>query len=355
MSLTKPILSSVSAWDVADGQTFTFNVIGGDAVTGNTLYILNNSTNAVVYTLTTITNRYRAIVPADAEGLVNGTYYSAYITTTNSDGDESAASNTIQFYCYTTPSWEISNITTGSTVTNSSIAPQAVYSQTEGEALSDYTFTLYDSSQTQLSTSGMKYVGTSASTVTVTYDFLGLEDDTVYYIRATGHTVEGTELDTGYIRFTTDYVQPSSYSILNLTNNCDEGYIVFTSLAIDIEGTSYPETPTYTTDGIDLTADGSYVTYHDGYEISGNYTVKIWVKNPTIGADLLTLENADGDVVTVSYIQDPDDDTKVIAVLTASEYLIYTDSITTPDSTDELCIQVRKINEIYEIRMEVVS
>ena len=39
MALTTPILNSVPAWDVANGQIFTFNVIGGDQVVGNILYI----------------------------------------------------------------------------------------------------------------------------------------------------------------------------------------------------------------------------------------------------------------------------------------------------------------------------
>ena len=37
MALTTPILNSVAAWDVNNGQTFTFNVIGGDLVNGNKL------------------------------------------------------------------------------------------------------------------------------------------------------------------------------------------------------------------------------------------------------------------------------------------------------------------------------
>lgn len=355
MSLTKPILSPVAAWDVADGQTFTFNVIGGDAVTGNTLYIIDNSTGSVVYTLQTTSFKYEAIVPANASGLTNGTYYSAYITTTNASDETSANSNTIQFYCYSTPSWAFSNFSQGTIVTNSSIAPQVQYSQSEGEALNDYTITLYDSNQLQLSTSGVQYTGSSSSTIAVSYDFFGLEDDTIYYIRAIGHTVENTALDTGFIRFTTDYVRPSTYSILNLENNCDEGYIVYTSLAIGIEGESNPETPTYTEDGIDLTADGSYVTWTDGFEISDNFTAKLWVKNPTVGANLVTMTNTNGQSVIVAYVQDPDDDTKVMATVTVGSYFAYSESITAPASTDELCIQLRRINGVYEIKLGVVA
>lgn len=355
MSLTKPILNTVTAWDVADGQTFTFNVVGGDAVTGSTLYIRDNATNTVVYTLNTTSFKYTATVPANASGLTNGTYYNAYIVTHNSNNEDSAASNTIQFYCYTTPSWAFTNFSSGTIATSSAIAPQAAYSQSEGEALSDYTFYLYDASQTQISTSGMMYVGSSSSSLTLEYTFSGLEDDTAYYLRATAHTTEGTALDTGYIRFTTDYVRPSNYSILSLENNCDEGYITYSSLAVDIEGESYPETPTYTTDGVDLTEEGSYVTWNDGFEIEDNFTLKAIVKNPTLGATLITMTNENGDSITITYVQDPDDDTKVLVEVAVGEYMIYSDSITAPASTDQVCIQLRRINDVYNIILGVVA
>ena len=38
MALSKPILSSVPAWDVGNGQNFSFSVLGGDIVIQNSGY-----------------------------------------------------------------------------------------------------------------------------------------------------------------------------------------------------------------------------------------------------------------------------------------------------------------------------
>lgn len=353
------------AWDVANGQTFTFNVIGGDAVVGNILYILDNNTNTVVYTLTTISFQYKAIVPANAVGLINGTYYSAYVVTENSNGDLSLPSNTIQFYCYTTPSWGITNISAGSVVNNSSIAPQALYLQVEGEALSDYIFTLYDSSQAQLATSGTKYTGSSASSLTVNYDFFGLEDNTVYYIRAIGHTVGGTLIDTGYIQFTVSYILPETFNVLTVQNNCNDGYITYYSLAYAIEGTSNPSPPVYVDGKVDLTSSGSWVQWNDNFVVEDNFTLKAWIVNPNINTDLIRLQDINGNSITIgiyNFLLNPNQINATLSVynglsgsLGGFDYFIYSNPISNTGSNNSFCIQLRRINNIYELLLERVE
>ena len=44
MALTRPSLYTIAAFDASQAQTFRFNVIGGDTVTGSTLTIKNNAT-----------------------------------------------------------------------------------------------------------------------------------------------------------------------------------------------------------------------------------------------------------------------------------------------------------------------
>ena len=356
MALSKPILNGVSAWDVTNGQIFTFNVIGGDAVASNTLHIIDNSTNTEVYSVTNVTFRYEATVPANASGLVNGTYYTAYVVTHDSNNNDSPKSNEIQFYCYTTPSWSMTTPTSGAVISNSSIAPQATYSQTESEALSDYTFILYDASQNQLSTSGVQYTSSTTVPFTATYNFFGLENNTAYYVRATGHTVGGTVIDTGYIPFTVVYVQPETYNVLVVQNNCDEGYITYYSNAVVHEGTSNPSPPIYTTDGVDLTASGSWVKWTGNIAIDGDFTLKAWVVEPNINTTLIVLTNENSKQITVDYIIDPFDNTKVMAVVNVDdEYFVYSNSILAPLSTDLLCFQLRRVGDLYDIVLGVVS
>lgn len=371
MALTKPILNSVSSWDVANGQTFTFNVIGGDQVVGNTLYIVNNSTNVVVYTLNTTSYQYKAIVPANAVGLSNGTYYSAYVITRNSSNETSVASNSIQFYCYTTPSWAFSNISSGSIVNNSSVAPEVSYNQLQGEALGDYTINLYNSSQNLLASSGKKYTGSSASSQIVSFAFYGLEDNTEYYLRAFGTTVGGTSLDTGFIGFTVSYISPESFDVLVLQNNCEYGYITYYSLAYAVEGTSNPSPPSYVVNGgetgVDLTSSGSWVQFDSStsnFIIPQNFTLKAWVINPIIGEDLITLTDENGQTITLHYGYYPFSDSEVCVSLIIrsydgtdyyNSYMCYSNLISVPTGSQTLCIQVRRIEDLYDVVIGVVS
>lgn len=369
LALTKPILNSVNSWDVSEGQIFTFNVVGGDQVVGNTLYIVNNETNVIVYTLNTTSYQYKAIVPANATGLSNGVYYSAYIVTRNSSNQTSAPSNTIQFYCYTKPSWAFSNISEGTIVNNSSVIPIVSYNQIEGEALSSYTINLYNSSQNLLSSSGTIYTGSSSSSQSVSFSFYGLEDNTAYYVRAFGTTVGGTGLDTNYIGFTVSYVAPESFNVLVVQNNCDEGYITYYSLAYGIEGTSNPSPPTYVTNsgeiGVDLRNDGSWVQWdseNNNFIVPEDFTLKAWVLNPTIGKDLIVLTDEKGQTITLHYGYYLYDTSKVYVSLLVkllyktaiyeryyNAYECYSNLIPVPNDGQNLCIQLRKLNNLYEI------
>ena len=361
MALTKPILDTVNSWDVSNGQTFTFNVIGGDQVVGNTLYILDNATNQVVYTLNTTSYQYKAVVPANASGLVNGTYYGAVVITHNSLNQDSPPSNAIQFYCYTTPSWAFNNISTGTVINSSSVTPTVAYNQTEGEALNDYTINLYDISQNLLSSSGIQYTGSSASSQSVSYTFYGLEDNTVYYVKALGHTVGGTTLDTGFVNFSVSYDVPETYDILMVRNNCNDGYITYYSLAYNIEGISLPSPPSYIINvggvGVDLTDGTSWVEYNQddsNFIVPDNFTLRAWVVEPNIDSTLISLTN-NNHIITINYETYPFDTTMVMAtVIVDNSYYIYSTPIPIPANNEEVYIQVRKFNNVFEVLMGVV-
>lgn len=355
MALTKPILNSVAAWDVTKGVTFTFNVIGGDQVVGTKLFITENVPGIIpVYVQTTESFKYEIVVPPNPRILANGKYYTAKIVTIDARGNESPSSNEIQFYCYTTPSFVFNNISQGGTVTNSTFVAEIDYNQVEDEALSNYIITLYNASQTQISTSGIKYTGTAEVPLTVSHIFSGLEDNTVYYIHAVGQTINGTFIETPFIRFTVQYSTPSAFSQFFLTNNCSEGYITYTSATALIEGTSYPPVPTFVDDSVDLTQSDSYVKWSDGFEVEGDFTLKAWLTNPTPDIDLMYLSNGKNDNITIGYHTDELDNSKIYADLRVAGYYIYTPSIVKPLSSDKLCLQIRRIGNIYEILLEVV-
>ena len=155
MALTTPILYSIPAFDATKEQTFTFAVVGGSQVNANTLTIKDNATLTTVYSQTQTSYRFEHILPANT--LTNGTYYQATLTTKDAQGNESSPSAPIQFYCYSQPTFIISNMPIGNVVTNSSFAFNVQYNQIQGEILNAYVFDLYSASGALISTSGTLY------------------------------------------------------------------------------------------------------------------------------------------------------------------------------------------------------
>ena len=224
MALTTPLLYTVPAFDATNEQVFTFLSVGGSQVVANTLTIKNNATLATVYERTQVSYRFAHVLPANT--LTNGTYYQATLTTKDAEGNVSNASVPIQFYCYTAPTFEITNMPNNNVVTNSSFAFNVRYNQIQGEMLNAYVFNLYSISGALISTSGLKYTTQSSLPITLSYLFSGFEDGVSYSIEVNGETVNGTQLTTGKIPFTTNYKKPDTFSSLTLTNNCKGGYLL---------------------------------------------------------------------------------------------------------------------------------
>lgn len=379
MALTTPILNPVVAWDVNDGQTLYFNVIGGDAIDGHQIVVRDNVTNEIVYDATQLSTVYSAHIPPSVPLMNNGGYYNA-IVKTKKNTEFSLESNQIQFYCYSKPSWEISGISP--TVTKSSIAPTINYNQAEGELLSDYAITLYDSQYLVLATSGTIYADATETEFTATYDFFGLEDNTQYFLKATGHTVEGTALETTYIGFVTEYGQPETYNVLDVFNNCEEGYIVYRSLAYSITGTPHGDVQFVDSPWgklVDLySVDGSKsVVFDEGLHLLNDFVLRAWFYKPNKPIDnmdgavnLITLGHKDGNNQLVEDIiinlywdfgnEDLHEEPRINAeAIVDGTYFIFSDFIYYPptygtDSQTALSmIELKRIDNLYDIRFDL--
>ena len=46
----------------------------------------------------------------------------------------------------------------------------------------------------------------------ISYTYKGLDNNTVYYVRCIGVTVNGMELDTGYVEITVKFENPNTYA-----------------------------------------------------------------------------------------------------------------------------------------------
>ena len=354
MALTTPILYTVNAFDATQAQVFYFNVLGGNQVTANTLTIKNNATLSIVYSATQTTFKFEHILPANT--LTNGTYYQATLTTKDAQGNESSPSAPIQFYCYSQPTFEISNMPASNVITNSSYAFNVTYNQAQGEILNAYVFNLYSASGALISTSSTMYNTDSSLPLIVSYLFSGFEDNASYSIEVNGVTANGMQITTGRISFTTNYTNPETFSDLILTNNCKGGYITIKSNVIGIDGVSNPETPTYIDNKeIDLTDTGSYVKWIEGYRINDDWTMRLWGRDFTPNSEIFRFSNVNGDIITIEYYVDATQcwfELKVKHIDWLWGYVTESAHIALPTENEQVFCWLRRIDNLYELKIE---
>lgn len=292
--LTQPILNPISAFDATQQYTFTFVVIGGNQVVANMLTINDNSDGSQVYQATQSTMRLEHVLPANT--LENGHYYSVTVQTIDNAEQLSEASVAVPFYCYSTPSLTISNMPSSGTINNNSYTFQGAYSQSEGEALNSYQFTLYNNNREVISQTPLIYYSSDSS---LQYTFTGMSSNTSYFIELSGQTVNGTQITSGVLSFNVNYSSSASFAICDLVNDCENGYIQISSNVVAIQGSSNPEPPIYIDDKeVDLREDGSYVNWDSGFNIQNDFTMRVW------GRDFNPYE----DIINMSNNQDSDED-----------------------------------------------
>lgn len=362
MAMVRPILIGVPAWNATQEFIFSFSVgTGGNQVVANRLIIRDNITNEIVYNQKQTTYRYEHIVPADT--LTNGSYYNATVTTYDALDDTSVASLPIQFYCYSTPTIVFTNIPASGLITGSSYEFTMMYNQDEDEPLNSYQFNLYNTSLALVSTSGTLYTQDGVPPFYDSYIFSGFEDGSIYYVVVSGSTVNGTVITTELTQITVEYSAPSLHTLVELTNNCEEGFISVRSNIAPIEGKSEPPDPIFIDNQeLDVRADGHYVWYDEGFSISGNFASTAWVRSPNLNSTLFEFRDEQGnhfDIIYRNGYEDDDDTTdlkayfELVATTTAGvSYYIYSNYVDILPSTDRYAIYISRISDIFHIYVD---
>ena len=285
--LTQPILNPIAAFDATKEHIISFIVIGGSQVVANRLTIQDNQTGNVVYSKIQSSLKLEHILPANT--LQNGGYYNAIVETIDNANNMSSPSTPVPFYCYSSPVLTITNIPETETIGNGTYEFKGNYSQTEGELLNSYQFTLYNSNKEVLSQTPLIYYSTDSS---LSYTFVGMSNDTSYYIELSGQTINNTKMTTGLLYFTVRYIQPASFAICDLVNDCANGYVQISSNIVAIDGRSNPDPPIYIDDKeVDLTDPDAWVNWNSGFRIQDDFTMGAWGRSFNNYQNIITLTN----------------------------------------------------------------
>lgn len=280
MALMTPIALPINAFDANENQTFAFTVNGGSQVVKNKLTIRRNSDDVVVFTSTLESYGFNQVVPADT--LVNGTYYNFYFNTYDVDGNESADSNVVPFYCFTTPTLAFTNITTGDTIEAPQYTFNLTYNQIEDELLNELHFYLYDAHGKLLKASETIYSSDNPP-INFEYTFSGLTDKENYYVEAVATTLHGFVVESNRIGFFVSYGYKNTYFVVKPYNECIEGRVRIETNIVSIDGQMNRE-PEYIDHSALVIEQGDWLLWNDGFKFSSHHFVMTkWWKPVELG------------------------------------------------------------------------
>lgn len=268
-----PILLNSLPFDATKSHILQFTY-SGSQVFGHRIVIKNNATLEEVYNSNKILGMaLQATVPANT--LINGNTYSFQISVFDYEGKESPLSNIVVLKCFATPTFHFANITDKMIIKNSYIDAELQYHCDDtSEVLNQYNILLYGIDKTTvIYDSGNKYMNSGLIT-----RISGLTDDTTYYIRATGATLNGMELDTGFLQIMCDYIKPDLFLAFRADNIPEEGSVRLSVNYVLVEGKSSPEELVYIDDDKVSLVNGEKVWFDSGYTAK-NFTCDIIAEN----------------------------------------------------------------------------
>lgn len=256
-------------WDESNNQSVA-----------NELIIRNNITNEIVYQQKQETLLLKHILPANT--LTNGNTYNVTIQVYDKDNVLSMTSDQIVFKCFTTPTLSL-NIVQEQLIRNSSYAFEITYTQPENEELQYYFLELYDVNKNFIYSTNIKY-GTESSTI-----ITDLLDNSSYYIKAKGQTINHMSIETSLIQFHVEYIKPAEYAYITVENRYKYGDIQFTSFLVSIEGKPTNGTPMFNNGCID-TVNGTAIKFDENFSFD-NGQLLLKGKNFVINNPFLILKN----------------------------------------------------------------
>ncbi|PEF30412.1 hypothetical protein CON39_11520 [Bacillus thuringiensis] len=222
---------AIQPFDATKGASIYYTYTGSKQSLKNQLVITDIKTNAIVYSFEYSSFEKVHHVPPNV--LTNGQSYKAKIRAISSDGDNSPYSNEVQFKTFSNPVLDIDNIDGQGYVYNSDVTFIAIYTQSEGEPVKNYRFSLFDENEDLIENYPIRVPKAPNSLTEVVS---GLEKGKGYFIECALETVNGV-VWTHRERFIPLYIVPSVNGVINTRNDSDEGVVKVTANLKQILGT----------------------------------------------------------------------------------------------------------------------
>ena len=353
MALSKPQLyiDASYAFDARYEREFKYLwPSGNNQSVANTLIIRDNETNTIVYNTKQETLLLKHVLPANT--LQNGKTYNVCIQVFDRDNNASEPSDTLIFKCYTTPTLSL-NIVNEQVIRSSSYLFIVSYNQIEGEELQYYSLELYDGNKQRLYNTGAKYNIEAGITLS---DFT---DNTSYYIKAYGQTINHMEIETDFILFHVEYIKPELYSYMTVENRELYGDIQFTSFLVSIEGKGVNGEPTYIDGDYVDTVNGTDIRFDDNFSIN-NGLISLVGRNFKINEPFLIMKNNTYHTMTFTWkygtYEKENDIEKWYVELKCVDNRVITyhmsNLILPPDDNKLLDIQIKIVNNYIDITVK---
>lgn len=338
--MAKPIIQRITPFDA----TKDFEIMlswSGNRAHANRIIIYDNDSNNIVFDDTVSSFALKHTIPAYT--LSNGRKYVLQAQVFDVENIPSALSNKVLFYTFSTPDFYFEDLSENPIISNSSFTATVHYYSDDWEDISKYVFYLYDAAEKKLLQSKEM---TDDSDISFTYK--GLDNNTVYYVRCVGVTVNGMELDTGYTEITVKYENPNTYARIYATPLPSQGCIqVATNLIIiQYNGTDEFE---YIDGMIDLRDKTLY--YDEGFLIENDFTVIIRGIHLWQTADIFKMKNDSLGLTLSSRIyQNGKLRFRLLVPNGVSSYLLYSDEQTFTNE-DMVTVAIRRKNNIYQLKV----
>lgn len=338
--MTKPIVKHITPFDANKDYEISISW-NGNRANANRIVVYDYDTNNLIFDDTVSTYLLKHTIPAHT--LTNGKKYIIQVQTYDVQSAPSVLSDKVLFYTFETPSFYFDNIPENSIVENSSFEAFIYYYSSDWEDISKYIFYLYDSSKKKLFESGEL-----TDNQLIHYNYRGLDNNTVYYIRCMGVTVNGMELDTGYVEITVKFENPNQYARIYATPIPSQGCIQVASNLVIIQ---YNGTDTFEyIDGmIDLR---DKVLYYDkGFLIRDDFTVLIRGIYLWQTAEIFKMKYDELELALSSRIySDGQLRFRLIVPNGVNNYLIYSEPQVFQNE-DMITVAIRRKNNLYQLKI----